>query len=200
MKRTSTGLVNPLETWAVFHDNRLLPLLFPHNLTSRSQRKVVNYIPLSKKGFKKKCTLALLSRGSDGWGSDLFAYRWAHAKEWKKYSGEEFSNGRMRFKDSFYYMPTTSGGVTTGQGKHTINNEVSWGKNCCILRENCGWDRSAKSVTCIVYVFESRFHISFSVTGKDFNFFFFKTNYLDLTPTKKPKTLNIWSVDTLNWK
>lgn len=54
------------------------------------------------------------------------------------------------------------------------------------------WERTvhgtAKSVPCIVYVFESRFHISFSVTGKDFNFFFFfKTNYLDLTPTKKPK-------------
>ena len=51
-------------------------------------------------------------------------------------------------------------------------------------------DGTAKSVTCIVYVFESRFHISFSVTGKDFNFFFFffKTNYLDLTPTNKPKT------------
>lgn len=46
-------------------------------------------------------------------------------------------------------------------------------------------DGTAKSVTCIVYVFESRFHISFSVTGKDFNFFFFLTNYLDLTPTKK---------------
>ena len=34
-------------------------------------------------------------------------------------------------------------------------------------------DGTAKSVICIVYVFESRFHISSSVTGKDFNFFFF---------------------------
>ena len=42
----------------------------------------------------------------------------------QKYSGEEFSNRRMRFKDSFYYTPTTSGGVT-GQGEYTINNEVS---------------------------------------------------------------------------
>ena len=141
MKRTFAGLLNSLETWAVFDDNSLLPLLFLHSLTSRSQRKVVNYIPLPKRDLekKKKCTLALLSRGSDGWGSDLFVYRWASAKEWKKYSGEEFSNGRMCFKDSFYYTPTTSGGVT-GQGEYTINNEVSWGKNCCILRENCGWN------------------------------------------------------------
>ena len=52
---------NSLETWAVFDDNSLLPLLFLHSLTSRSQRKVVNYIPLPKRDLeKKKCTLALL--------------------------------------------------------------------------------------------------------------------------------------------
>lgn len=53
-------------------------------------------------------------------------------------------------------------------------------------------DGTAKSATCIVYVFESRFHISFSVTGRISTFFFFfLTNYLDLTPTKKTQDFNI---------
>ena len=121
---------------------------------------------------KKKCTLALLSRGSDGWGSDLFVYRWASAKEWKKYSGEEFSNGRMCFKDSFYYTPTTSGGVT-GQGEYTINNEVSWGKNCCILRENCGWDSQECHLYSICFWKQVSHHFLFNWEGFQLFFFFF---------------------------
>lgn len=67
MKRTLPVLSTCVsETWAVFHDNRFVPPLLPYCLTSRSQRKVVNHIPLPKKGFQKTCTLALLKRGSDG--------------------------------------------------------------------------------------------------------------------------------------
>lgn len=135
-----------------------------------------------KRDFKK------VFRGSDGWGRDLLTYRWAGVKGWKHIQVKSFQMGKMSFKDSVCY-PSAMPGSHRARWVHQKPGSLL-SENCCILREICGWTRTAKRVTFIVYVFKSRFHISFNETGKDFNFFFFfKTNYLDFTPIKKPKTI-----------